>query len=268
MFPVHFSSLAAKNEFMRTLRNIIRESVRKMQLPSNKQNGKTKVITVQHSPQYGTGAGGGGKRPDNLAASQPPWTVGKKRGKQIKVDLARHSMDLEDKFSTTDPGNGSGGSSSGSNTGHPSSLGLGPDFRTRSRTFSDLNNVDLAAELGCDPGGSQSTLASERGSTSAKLLHSSHNPSNYSSSTTLHKDSLGSPIWKPRNAKKHVTVRSPGEERALEANIFAGSAYGDYSEILYDEPRSLMVGGGNPPYDQMPPPPPHMEQRHTEHTDC
>ena len=202
-----------------------------MQLPSNKQVKKQQPqapqqpyhpqqMLQQHSPQQHAPAGQ--KRPDNLPANQQEaWSVGKKRGKQLKQEMVRHSMDLDDKLAT---------------------LETDPDFRLRSRTFSDLNNMDLQQSIGQDPQGSQSTIASERGSTSAKLLHSSNSPSNYSSTTTIHKDSLGSPIWKPRNAKKHVTVRSPNsqEDRNIESAIFAGQAYGDYSaEMIYDQPRSL-----------------------------
>ena len=210
---------------MKTMRNIIRESVRRMQLPGSKHT-KGKLPPPQQFTQYPPQ---GTKRPENLPPchGQPPWTVGKKRGKQLKGELVRHSMDLDDRFAAME---------------------TGTDFRIRSRTFSDLNNMNESENIGHDPQGSQSTIASERGSTSAKLLHSSNSPSNYSSTTNIARDSLGSPIWKPRGQQQTTSnkkgVKSPGshEERTLEASIFAGSAYGDYSNIIYDEPnRSLLL---------------------------
>ena len=219
------------------------------------------------------------KRPDNLPGSQP-WSLGKKKGKQLKAEMARHSMDMEDRFpmhGTPIPGADS------------------TDFRTRSRTFSDLNNmVDFGTQQqqDVDPymSGSQSTLASDRGA--AKLLHSSNNPTNYSSTTTIHKDSLGSPIWKPRVQNKksspnthtpqphqqqqqqqhyqqqhttphhgqmsshttpHSTPQPPphspystgshrGDDRsAFHQAAYCGSAHSDYSTVSYNERHSTVL---------------------------
>ncbi len=227
---------------MKTMRNIIRESVRRMQLPGTRQV-KNKNQTppqqfTQHPPQ-------GTRRPENLppcSMNAPPWTVGKKRGKQLKGELVRHSMDLEDRFTPQHT--------------EPQHIGPGPDFRIRSRTFSDLNNMNPEENIGHDPQGSQSTIASERGSTSAKLIHSSNTPSNYASATNIARDSLGSPIWKPRHGSSSSSskkaVKSPGshEERTLEASIYGSSAYGDYSHVVYDEKhKSVLLTPPNATYD-------------------
>ena len=213
------SSFSARNEFIRTIRNTIRDSVRKMSLPAAKITAKSKQTSSSSPGQSGLQ---GTKRPDNLPGNHPPWSLGKKKGKQLKAEMVRHSMDIEDKMASGE---------------------YSQDFRTRSRTFSDLNNMDLNQANNNDPyqSGSQSTIASERGA--AKLLHSSNNPVNYSS-TNIHKDSLGSPIWKPRHTnKKPQPLKSPlsKEERALESTVFTGSAYSDYSSIVYDEKHSAVV---------------------------
>ena len=237
-----------------------------------------KMGTVNKAGPVGKPPSSGSKRPDNLAGNAP-WSLGKKKGKQLKAEMARHSMDIEDHFPV--------GSVPG--TEHTT------DFRTRSRTFSDLNNMDLCQDQDPYMSGSQSTLASERGA--AKLLHSSNNPTNYSSTTTIHKDSLGSPIWKPRVQNKkssphtphnttahhqhqpqhqqqhpsqhqpqyqhshshpgHMTHSSPhqpphspystasmggrDERAAFESAVFAGSAYSDYSSVVYNDRHNAVL---------------------------
>ena len=259
-FLDNFSSFSARNEFIRTIRNTIRESVRRMALPGPKMG------VVNKSGMMGKSPASGSKRPDNLTSNQP-WSLGKKKGKQLKAEMARHSMDIEDKFSGVVP-QGSEHSA---------------DFRTRSRTFSDLNNVELNPDQDPYMSGSQSTLASDRGA--AKLLHSSNNPTNYSSTTTIHKDSLGSPIWKPRVQNKkssphtphntgtqhhqqqyqhshshpsHMPHSSPhqhphspystqsmsggrDERAAFESAVFAGSAYSDYSSAVYNDRANAVL---------------------------
>lgn len=293
-----FSSLGAKNDFMKTIRNIIRESVRRMSLPTTRVQVGNKGAKLQQQPplqhqrsfpqqqqhqpheqqqqhflmqtgpmlaQHGT------KRPDNLPGAHKmggPWTMDKKaRGKQLKSDMVRHSVDMDDRV----------------NAGAADTNG---DLRTRSRTFSDLN-VQLVGGSGDSldgyPSGSQSTLSSDRG---AKLLHASNRPENYNSNSNLPvKDSLGSPIWKPRHYqqqphphhhhhqqhhhhhhhhhpqqqqplpppqqqqqqpaqhRKPYLQKSPHsvDERTLEAAIFSGSAYGDYSNVIYDEGHGAVL---------------------------
>ncbi len=270
-FSISFSSLGAKNDFMKTIRNIIRESVRRMSLPSSRsvsnknkqlqQQQKHQILQHQHSHQGTTTMHHqGSKRPDNLPGHPlGPWTIGKSaKGKQLKSELQiRHSMDIDDRVSnSTSDTNG--------------------DIHSRSRTYSDLN-VQLAGGDSLDgyPSGSQSTLASDRG---AKLLHASNRPENYNSNSNLPiKDSLGSPIWKPRHAQQgfpHVdrhpsghsvhsmgphqphppsqgqpTHHHQGQQRRAHLqksphsvdSVFSGSAYGDYSNVIYDEGHGAVL---------------------------
>ena len=67
-------------------------------------------------------------------------------------------------------------------------------------------------------------------------MHASKNPTSYGGGPTGQRDGLGSPIWKPRHASKRAVVRSPsGEDKGLEAGVFSSSAYGDYSNVVYDK---------------------------------
>lgn len=209
-----FSSQEAKRDFIKTIHNTIRESVRRMSIPGPRSQG----------PPH--------KRPDTLPG--PPASpqgsvgssvsVGKKKGKLIRGELGggvRHSMDIDDKLMD-------------------SAIG------TRSRTLTDLNKMD---DGGGYPSGSQSTIASEASRSSARLLHASNTPHNYTpptQNTTKEKDGLGSPIWKPRHAgPAGVKKTRPGQPAAIEERhefhhhhhpVVSGvSAYGDYSNIVYDD---------------------------------
>ena len=173
--------------------------------------------------------GAGNKRPDTLpgppAATSPQGgnnsaSVGKKKGKLIRGELGvRHSMDIDDKL-------------------------VEPSIGTRSRTLTDLNKMDLT-DGGGYPSGSQSTIASEASRSSARLLHASNTPHNYSATTQApakKDEGLGSPIWKPRHAGKKVRGQPSIEERQEYHPVISGagasSAYGDYSNIVYDDKNS------------------------------
>lgn len=190
-----------------------------------------------------TSSGSSSRRPDTLVTNPMVRHLQDKNRPARPELVVRHSMDIDDRV----------------NPNEESNL---QDFRTRSQTLTDLNNMSLEeSQQGTYQSGSQSTIASERSSNAAKLLHSSHNPGNFNSSQTIHKDGLGSPIWKPRHAnlppKKHVTLRETvsDERPTLESAVFSGSAYGDYS--IYDEPRRT---GHN-----LPPPGSHPR---SDDTDC
>jgi len=232
------SSYEARRDFIRTIHNTIRESVRKMSIPTGKGQqskgpSKPPLASGQGEPQHPMNPQQSqnipptvGKRPETLVTNPMMRGMPKKKSvAKLTSDMVRHSMDVEDKVQGL---NGQSNESS---------------FRTRSQTLTDLNIIAQDSQSGCYPTGSQSTISSERGSSSAKLLHSSNNPSNYSSQT-LNKDGLGSPIWKPRHSsRKSTTARSPvsSEEKSLESQVFSGSAYGDYSNIVYDDKHSAVL---------------------------
>ena len=186
-----YSTLEAKTDFMRIIRQTIRDSVRKMALPSNGQNSlKNKYIPCS------------GKRLEALS-SNPRSTLSKKRqnSSNSKADVERHSMELEEKFRLEEDS----------------------VFRMRSKTVGDLNEVsseDYVEESdenfspshqpsiphcgGLTTGASSEnsscsnlSVSSHSGS-SAKLTFASANPLKFSSAAAR-TPPMGSPIWKPRN---------------------------------------------------------------------
>ena len=181
---------------MRIIRQTIRDSVRRMTLPSNSQSSKNKYIPY------------GGKRLEALS-SNPRSTLSNKRnasGSNSKnSDVERHSVEFEEKFSV---------------------LESDPSFRTRSKTVGDLNEVSdesendafvaashphLAQNGGSDGSSCSNLSESSQTGSLAKLDFSSSNPVKYSSVMAL--SPVDSPVWKPRN---EANVAKQQEFRAKE----------------------------------------------------
>ena len=210
---------------------------------SEQQGGEHPSPPHQQTLPYGQH---GHKRPDTLVGTAR--SLGKKKGSQIKTEMVRHSMDLDDRMITS--------------TGAMSEQTAQSDFRTRSQTLTDLNNMDQPQDADGEGGsqsGSQSTIASGDVRTgNAKLLHSSNNPVTYSN-TNITKDSLGSPIWKQRGApgkkgeaesvevpERAAQVRSPAEAAAVAAAAAEKTASSkpyipDYSEVQHDEKQKSVI---------------------------
>ena len=261
---------------MKTIHSTIRESVRKMSIPggggrtgSSSSNGvKSRTNTSGHMTN------GQSQRPTSLTPVIPQSasgfasrTANKKRSKQFKggagSDIMRYSMNIEESVDSILE----------SQDGHLS--GVGGDF-TRSHTLTDLNDMDLQQHVSGSAyqSGSQSTIASENSRSSgatatAKLLHTSNNPTNYSNQN-IHKDSLGSPVWKPRHANVplvpasgqtssgvqgpapphsqalHVRQQQLLQQRHSDSSMYAATssaaaAYGNYSNIVYDDKNSAVL---------------------------
>ena len=147
-----------------------------------------------------------------------PQIVSSKSGKVLKPEMGRYSMNIEE------------------NVDH--ALDSESDF-TRSHTLTDINQMGLQDQST----GSQSTLASESSRTSAvKLLHSSNNPHNFSNQN-IHRDSAGSPIWKPRHniMSPATNAKSRTQPHSTEQTLYTGSAYGNYASIVFDDKNSAVL---------------------------
>ncbi|XP_052239037.1 protein still life, isoform SIF type 1-like isoform X5 [Dreissena polymorpha] len=100
------STLEAKTDFMRIIRQTIRDCVRKMNLPSSgSSSSKNKYIPC------------GGKRLEALQTNSRSTLSKKRNNSNGKTDVERHSMELEEKFKIDEEG----------------------VFRMRSKTVGDLN---------------------------------------------------------------------------------------------------------------------------------
>ncbi|KAK3097345.1 hypothetical protein FSP39_008828 [Pinctada imbricata] len=186
------SSAEAKSDFMKIIRQTIRESVRKMTLPNGTQPTKKNYVPY------------GGKRISNLGSN--PRTLSKKRGGRPSEEdgKERHSMDFEEKVTLL--------------------VDTEPSMRTRSRTVGDLNDANLeipendpvsnktcstphlSPERKSSCSSSSNLSTSSRNSASARLTQASNNPLTYSSTSVNVTEGPCSPVWKPRNESNMVRV--------------------------------------------------------------
>lgn len=206
-----YSTVEAKTDFMRIIRQTIRESVRKMTVPSN-GSVKNKYIPC------------GGKRLEALS-NNPRSTLSKLRNtSNSKVsDIERHSMELDKEFRVLEDD------------------GV---FRTRSKTVGDLNDVSgegdqevivSPSEMPTNGGTSSETsscsnlsISSQSGS-SAKLTFASANPLKYTSAKAQ-TPPMGSPVWKPRNEanlSKHQKHRSKTSSKVEDPEKTSNISFSD-----------------------------------------
>ncbi|XP_012937622.1 protein still life, isoform SIF type 1 isoform X2 [Aplysia californica] len=214
------STSEAKCDFMKVIRQTIRESVRKMIIPTTTTSSSSSSPHQQHShlpnhrpnsssptstspsraPSEAGSVGGasGSSQPHPL--SSPQLALFKRRMKS--TDNERHSMDLDKKIGEMD---------------------IDAGFRTRSKTIGDLNEASMDESGGFVPGtldpnpveknkensscssNSNISCSSQTGSQtgSAKLQYASADPLNYSSSSVNSGDRGGasSPVWKRAESK-------------------------------------------------------------------
>lgn len=186
-----YSSTEAKTDFMKIIRQTIRESVRKMGLPNGSQVKKTYV-------PYG------GKRLESLSSNNR--TLSKKRGGKSSQcsEPDRHSLEFEETVTLIDQADSG--------------------FRTRSKTLGDLTDDDNLEEAGPVSRPAHSTAdgsahcSSDRQSVSssnsslsvssrnsAKLTQASANPVKFTSNVPS--EVINSPVWKPRNESNVVYIK-------------------------------------------------------------
>jgi len=206
-----------RNAFLKTVRQIIRESVRNMSIPA------TKPVTASTGAGTGTttSSAGGTTASDNalpttskgIVILQGSHTLGKP--KKPPKGPQRHSagnIDYDNLDTSRDSGDDvpHGGSSFRSRsktvsdgteeiTPHRSDIDKNCDPGTKSEGEEDSQSK-VKATLGRTPNhlslSTTSTLSAGSTGSQARLIQSSHQPENYQPTTV--KD-LGSPVWKPRD---------------------------------------------------------------------
>ncbi|XP_071133546.1 protein still life, isoform SIF type 1-like isoform X4 [Mytilus edulis] len=186
------SSVEAKSDFMKIIRQTIRESVRKMTLPPGSQ------------PAKGTYAPFGGQRLQKLPSNIR--TLSKlRKGSAKSTDVDRHSAEFEEKINVLESEDSSA-------------------FRIRSRTVGDLNDMEndednnvykpgssepqicIDTKSSCSSNSSLSSSSKASGS-AAKLTQASGNPLTFSSGNLSQLE--GSPVWKPRNESNVMVHKGP-----------------------------------------------------------
>ncbi|PVD27952.1 hypothetical protein C0Q70_10528 [Pomacea canaliculata] len=227
------STPEAKSDFMKVIRQTIRESVRKLPIPPYRPGdpvSPSRVAGVMYGHQH---------------SSTPQLLTLQKRRVVKCPDGERHSMDIEER------------------------VGRDYDnlFRTRSKTVGDLNQASLeesgappfasaaaaaALDVGAgsgrreSPGSSMSNLSSSSHSGSAKLQYASTNPIHYSSGSVssgsgggggVGGGGGGSPVWKPRSEVAQRVGVTPLDDQSRESTCSKDSADSEPSST-----RSSLAG--------------------------
>lgn len=237
----------AKTDFMKVIRQTIRDSVRKMAVPSARQTAKTKYIPF------------GGKRLECLGSN--PRTLSKKRGGVKAPETERHSLDFEENFNNSE---------------------YDSMFRTRSKTVGNLNEVAQGEEGKDEPVADQvparpaSSIANPYSTAphgmSSRHLRAAGQEQSASRPTSPRPTGGGSPVWKPRQEPTGIIGSGGGSDgrgyintstskpgtptQVLPSHAVASalssseastpttsSAYGDYSDVVYraDTPSRVIT---------------------------
>ncbi|XP_026674403.1 protein still life, isoform SIF type 1 isoform X3 [Ceratina calcarata] len=254
------STTEFRNAFLRTIRQIIRESVRNMSIPSTKQNMNQPPMTI--APRMSTGH-------IEKFEKQPPSqgqngngsiaTTGTLSKKIVKPQLLPTSHNVKRKYSQSKQAV-EHESSEDKDAEEPTGAVINQQqttFRSRSKTISDTSGEvkvemdsgtksegeedsqaflgEKKANLGRTPNhltlSTASTISAGSTGSQARLIQSSHQPENYQPITVKE---LGSPIWKPRE------LPSLGESTTLPRKGKSGSEFGDISSSHSASRKSLI----------------------------
>ncbi|XP_011865981.1 PREDICTED: protein still life, isoform SIF type 1 isoform X5 [Vollenhovia emeryi] len=200
------STTEFRNAFLKTIRQIIRESVRNMNIPSTKQN--LSHASMSMAPRMSTGHV---EKFNKQQASQGQA----QNGKDVTTTLSKKAM----KQQLLSSSHKRKYSHSKQPVEHESSEDKDQEdapvpqqqtFRSRSKTISDTSG-EKKTNLGRTPNhltlSTTSTISAGSTGSQARLIQSSHQPENYQ---PISVKELGSPIWKPRE-----TSSSLGEATTL-----------------------------------------------------
>ncbi|XP_068976125.1 protein still life, isoform SIF type 1 isoform X3 [Bombus flavifrons] len=254
------STTEFRNAFLRTIRQIIRESVRNMSIPSTKQNLSQPPITI--SPRMSTGhvekfekqSASQGQNGSNSSAV----TTGTLSKKTVKPQILPTSHNVKRKYSQSKQ-TVEHESSEDKDTEEPTGAinQQQTTFRSRSKTISDTSGEvkvemdsgtksegeedsqaflgEKKANLGRTPNhltlSTTSTISAGSTGSQARLIQSSHQPENYQ---PIAVKELGSPIWKPRE------LPSLGESTTLPRKGKSASEFGDISSSHSASRKSLI----------------------------
>ncbi|XP_043589685.1 protein still life, isoforms C/SIF type 2-like [Bombus pyrosoma] len=231
------STTEFRNAFLRTIRQIIRESVRNMSIPSTKQNLSQPPITISqrmstgHVEKFEKQSASQGQNGSNSSAV----TTGTLSKKTVKPQILPTSHNVKRKYSQSKQ-TVEHESSEDKDIEEPAGAinQQQTTFRSRSKTISDTSGeVKVEMDSGTKSEGEEDSQAFLAGSTGsqARLIQSSHQPENYQ---PIAVKELGSPIWKPRE------LPSLGESTTLPRKGKSASEFGDISSSHSASRKSLI----------------------------
>ncbi|KAK2576133.1 hypothetical protein KPH14_007463 [Odynerus spinipes] len=252
------STTEFRNAFLKTIRQIIRESVRNMSIPSTKQNINQPPITI--APRMSTGHVEKFEKQATQASGQngngSTAATGTLSKKAIKQQLLNNSHNAKRKYSHSKQ-SVEHESSEDKDMEEPVVSQQQITFRTRSKTISDTSGeVKVEMDSGTKSEGEEdsqaflgekktnlgrtpnhltlsttSTISAGSTGSQARLIQSSHQPENYQPITVKE---LGSPIWKPRE------LPSLGEATTLPRKGKSAGEFADMSSSHSASRKSLI----------------------------
>ncbi|XP_033215051.1 protein still life, isoforms C/SIF type 2 isoform X5 [Belonocnema kinseyi] len=237
------STTEFRNAFLKTIRQIIRESVRNMSIPSTKPHLSQPPMTI--SPRMSSGHVEKFEKSGNQIQGQNGTIImtGSLSKKALKQQLLANSHNSKRKYSQSKAVDRE--SVEDKEGVENASAGQQQTFRSRSKTISDTSGEvkvemdsgtksegeedsqaflgEKKANLGRTPNhltlSTTSTISAGSTGSQARLIQSSHQPENYQPSMVKE---LGSPIWKPRE------LPSLGEATTLPRK---GKSTGEFAEM-------------------------------------
>ncbi|XP_019700519.1 protein still life, isoform SIF type 1 isoform X3 [Harpegnathos saltator] len=252
------STTEFRNAFLKTIRQIIRESVRNMSIPSTKQNLSQAPMSM--APRMSTGhvekfdkqvGQGQGQGQNGNGVAMPTGTLSKKAVKQQLLASSHKRKYSQSKQPVEHE------SSEDKDQEEPPVVQQQTTFRSRSKTISDTSGeVKVEMDSGTKSEGEEdsqaflgekktnlgrtpnhltlsttSTISAGSTGSQARLIQSSHQPENYQPITVKE---LGSPIWKPRE------LPSLGEATTLPRKGKSASEFADMSSSHSASRKSLI----------------------------
>ncbi|XP_076682836.1 guanine nucleotide exchange factor still life isoform X4 [Andrena cerasifolii] len=254
------STTEFRNAFLRTIRQIIRESVRNMSIPSTKQNLSQPPMTI--SPRMSTGHVEKFEKPPGMSQGQNSGNGGTVilaalSKKSVKPQAVSTSHNVKRKYNQSKQAMEHESSEDKDAEESGAVNQQQPGFRPRSKTISDTFGEikvemdpgtksegeedsqaflgETKANLGRTPNhltlSTTSTISAGSTGSQARLIQSSHQPENYQPITVKE---LGSPIWKPRE------LPSLGEATTLPRKGKSASEFGDINSSHSASRKSLI----------------------------
>ncbi|XP_015603895.1 protein still life, isoform SIF type 1 isoform X3 [Cephus cinctus] len=248
-----------RNAFLKTIRQIIRESVRNMSIPSTKQSMPQPPISI--SPRMSTGHVEKFEKPIGQSQTQNGNGTGPGTGtlskKVVKQQMMTNPHNVKRKYSQSKQTVDHESSEDKDFEEPASNQPQQTTFRSRSKTISDSSGevkVDMDSgtksegeedsqaflgekktNLGRTPNhltlSTTSTISAGSTGSQARLIQSSHQPENYQPITIKE---LGSPIWKPRE------LPSLGEATTLPRKGKSAGEFADMSSAHSASRKSLI----------------------------
>ncbi|XP_051174305.1 protein still life, isoform SIF type 1 isoform X2 [Leptopilina boulardi] len=245
------STTEFRNAFLKTIRQIIRESVRNMSIPSTKPHLTQPPMTI--GPRMSTGHVE--KFDKNQITGQNGSIIAITTGTLSKKKMLANSHHAKRKYSQSRAVDRE--SVEDNNAEENANSAQQQTFRSRSKTISDTSGevkvemdsgtksegeedsqayaAEKKANLGRTPNhltlSTTSTISAGSTGSQARLIQSSHQPENYQPATVKE---LGSPIWKPRE------LPSLGEAMTLPRKGKSSSEFADMSSTHSASRKSLV----------------------------